>query len=126
MSTTLALKKHTDSMNPQPSDRGGKKKKGREWMTALIYIVIKSPANGVSISSATAAVKNKPDLREGHLRVGKQRKGRNTLGLWSEIPPARTSPLSSTSGCWCHLVLRELIAHIFNALITPQQLCTVI
>lgn len=98
MSTTLALKKHTDSMNPQPSDRGGKKKKGREWMTALIYIVIKSPANGVSISSATAAVKNKRDLREGHLRVGKQRKGRNTLGLCSEIPTASTSPRSSTSG----------------------------
>lgn len=54
MSTTLTLKKNTDSMNPPPSDRAG-----REWMTALIYIVIKSPANGVSISSATAAVKNK-------------------------------------------------------------------
>lgn len=61
MSTTLILKKHTDSMNPQPADRGKKKKKKkwREWMTALIYIVIKSPANGVSISSATNAVKNK-------------------------------------------------------------------
>lgn len=59
MSTTLILKKHTDSMNPQPADRDEKKKKWREWMTALIYIVIKSPANGVSISSATDAVKNK-------------------------------------------------------------------
>lgn len=63
MSTTLILKKHTDSMNPQPADRGRKKKEKKrrsgEWMTALIYIVIKSPANGVSISSATDAVKNK-------------------------------------------------------------------
>lgn len=82
----------------------GEKKKGREWMTALIYIVIKSPANGVSISSATAAVKSKRDLREGHLRVGKQRKERNTLALWNEKPTASTSPLSSASGYRCHLV----------------------
>lgn len=43
-------------------------------MSVLIYSVIKSSANGVSISSATGAEEKQWDLWEWHLRVKKQKK----------------------------------------------------
>lgn len=52
------LQKHTDSLYPQSADGDEKKERenDRKLMTVLIYSVIKSSANGVSINSATNAV----------------------------------------------------------------------
>lgn len=55
-------KTHRFSVSSQPAGGEGKKENDRKRMTVLIYDVIKSSTNGVSISSATNAEENQTDL----------------------------------------------------------------
>lgn len=115
--------KHTDSLHLQPAGEVRVKKKegsDRKRMTVLICSVIKSSANGVSINSVNAeaslldlwewVLKNRRNVQRACLRL-RFRKSSTHLYVLCRGP---------------HLVYWVLIVHIFNALIIPQQLCTVI